>query len=63
MAATRADIVLIEANLETIRDIQQTHETRLNAIEGRLATLERHTKLVKARYSPFTPEPGKFPGQ
>jgi len=34
--------------LETIRDTQQNQGARLNAIDGRLALIERHTGMVKA---------------
>jgi hypothetical protein len=34
--------------LETIRDTQQNQGARLNAIDGRLALIEKHTGMVKA---------------
>jgi hypothetical protein len=34
--------------LEKIYETQQNHGTRLNAIDGRLAIIEKHTGLVKA---------------
>jgi hypothetical protein len=48
VAAMRADQHRTNEILETIAETQQNHGTRLNAIEGRLALIEKHTGLVKA---------------
>ncbi len=48
LAATRVDVAAIKTNVEAIRETQQNHGARLNAMEGRLAIIERQTGLVKA---------------
>lgn len=45
---TRADIGLIEAGIEDIRNALQAHEARLDAIGGRLADIQEHIGLRKA---------------
>jgi chromosome segregation ATPase len=47
-AAMRADQGRMAGTLETIHEDQQLHGSRLNAIEGRLARIEKHVGLVKA---------------
>jgi chromosome segregation ATPase len=48
LTATRVDVAAIKTDVETIRETQQNQGARLNAIDGRLALIERHTGLVKA---------------
>jgi hypothetical protein len=48
MAATRADIGIIKEAVEKISETQQNQGARLNAMDGRLALIERHTGMVKA---------------
>jgi len=48
LAATRVDVAAIKADVEGIRETQQNQGARLNAIDGRLALIEKHTGLVKA---------------
>jgi hypothetical protein len=47
LAALSTDLKLTKATVESIHETQQNHGTRLNAIEGRLAIIEKHTGLVK----------------
>ena len=48
LAATHADVSVIKETVEKIHETQQSHGARLNAIDGRLAIIEKHTGLVKA---------------
>ncbi len=48
MAATRTDLAIVKDTVEKIYEIEQNHGARLNAIDGRLAIIEKHTGLVKA---------------
>jgi hypothetical protein len=48
MAATRADLAIVKDTVEKIYETQQNHGARLNAIDGRLAIIEKPTGLVKA---------------
>ncbi len=46
--AGRVDAGISKADFEALREVQQTHWIRLNAIDDRLALIEKHTGLVKA---------------
>ena len=48
LAATRVDVGAIKADLEAVRETQQSQGARLNVIDGRLAIIEKHAGLVKA---------------
>ena len=48
VAAMRVDQGRTNNLLESVHETQQNQGTRLNAIEGRLALIEKHTGLVKA---------------
>ena len=48
VAAVRADQGRTNELLEKVHETQQSHGARLNAIDGRLALIERHTGMVKA---------------
>jgi hypothetical protein len=48
LAATRTDIGVIKEAAETISEVQKNQGARLNAIDGRLALIEKHTGLVQA---------------
>ena len=48
LAATRADVGIIKETVEKIGEIQANQGARLNAIDGRLGIIEKHTGLVKA---------------
>jgi hypothetical protein len=48
LAATRADFAIVKGDVSTIRETLQNQGARLNAIDGRLALIEKHTGLVKA---------------
>jgi C4-dicarboxylate-specific signal transduction histidine kinase len=48
VAATRADLGRTNEHLEKISETQQNQGARLNAIDGRLALIEKHTGMVKA---------------
>lgn len=48
LAATRSDLAIVKNDVSEIRDTQINHGHRLNAIEGRIALIEKHTVLVKA---------------
>jgi hypothetical protein len=44
----RADQTRANELLETVTETQKNQGMRLNAIDGRLALIEKHTGLVKA---------------
>ena len=48
VAAMRIDQRRTNELLEKVHETQQNHGVWLNAIEGRLALIEKHTGLVKA---------------
>ena len=48
VAAMRVDQRRTNELLEKVHETQQNHGARLNAIDGRLALIEKHTGLVKA---------------
>jgi hypothetical protein len=48
VAGLKRDVAAIKTNVEDIRETQRSQGTRLNAMEGRLAIIERQTVLVKA---------------
>lgn len=48
LAAMRADQTRANGLLETVAETQKNQGARLNAIEGRLALIEKHTGLVEA---------------
>ena len=48
VAAIRADQGRTNELLEKVHETQKNHGARLNAIDGRLALIEKHTDLVKA---------------
>ena len=48
VAAMRVDQGRTNELLEKVHDTQQNHGARLNAIEGRLALIEKHAGMVKA---------------
>ena|SRR5215469_7693950 len=48
VATMRADQTRANELLETVAETQKNHGIRLNAIDGRLALIEKHTGLVKA---------------
>jgi predicted nucleic acid-binding Zn-ribbon protein len=48
LAATRTDVGIIKQGVEDLSERMQSHGARLNAIDGRLAIIEKHTGLVKA---------------
>ena len=47
VAAMRVDQRRTNELLEKVHEIQQNQGARLNAIDGRLALIEKHTGLVK----------------
>jgi hypothetical protein len=48
IAAMRADQTRANELLEKVHETQQNQGARLNAIDGRLALIEKHTGMVKA---------------
>jgi chromosome segregation ATPase len=48
VSAMRVDQRRTNEVLEKVHETQQNHGARLNAIDGRLALIEKHTGLVKA---------------
>ena len=44
----RADQHRTNATLDKIAETQQNHGARLNAMDGRLGLIEKHTGMVKA---------------
>jgi outer membrane murein-binding lipoprotein Lpp len=48
VAAMRADQTRANELLETVTETQKNQGMRLNAIDGRLALIEKHSGLVKA---------------
>jgi chromosome segregation ATPase len=48
LAATRRDLAIVKDKVEEIHETQQNHGARLNAIDGRLAIIEKRSGLVKA---------------
>jgi hypothetical protein len=48
VAALSVDLKGTKKTVEQIHETQQNHGYRLNAIDGRLALIEKHTGMVKA---------------